>query len=330
MKALRLYGPLNLKLEEINEPNPLENWALIKTMYAGICGTDKAIYKGLYLLDKYPIILGHEVVGKVIDGPKNIIGSIVTCEINFPCNKCQVCRMGLYIHCPYRKTLGINFDGGMAEYFIAPINSIHSINNLKQPFYGVFIEPIAAILNAFEQCPIKPSMKIAIIGSGNIALLAAQILKLIGINEITVITHRDSPKQKYFENLNVNIIYTDNVMDYVEKRTFMGLGFDYTFEATGSNDGLNLAVKITRPRGIIHIKSTPGGKALFNQTLAVVKELRIIGSRCGTFREFKLAIQLLKNELVKPIISSIMNLSDGEKAFKRALNREQIKVILKT
>ncbi len=326
MRALRLYAPYDLRLEEVSEPVLVDGWVLIRSLYVGVCGTDKAIYTGSYVLPRYPITLGHEVAGVVVDGPRDLIGCRVTCEINFPCCKCEMCRLGLYTHCPYRRTLGLTFDGGLADYFTAPLSSIHLIDDLN-PILGVFVEPLAAVINAVKFELITRPVKVAVIGSGNLAYLTTQVLMLMGLDPV-VIARRDSPKVKYFEELNAEIVYVDEVEEYVEKRTSMGLGFNLTFEATGSNEGLNLAVKITRPRGVVHVKSTPGGLAQFNQTLAVVKELKIICSRCGNFRDFEYAIKLLRSGLVKPVVTSILKLSDSSRIFERALNRCELKVVV--
>ena len=79
--------------------------------------------------------------------PSELEGRIVVSEMNFSCGKCYYCRLGLYTHCPYKKTLGIDFDGGFAEYFIAPVIALHDIEDLD-PIIATQIEPLAAVLNA--------------------------------------------------------------------------------------------------------------------------------------------------------------------------------------
>ena len=212
MKALRLYKAFDLRFEEVEDPRPPEGWALIKTIAVGVCGTDKAFYTGSYPLFKSPLIPGHEVVGVVVSrGP--LEGSIVVSEINFPCGKCYYCRMGLYTHCPYKKTLGIDFDGGFAEYFTAPIQALHNVDGID-PVVATEVEPLAAVLNAFEQYPPTPMSKVAVIGTGNIAYLATQVLISMGLQPI-VIARRGSPKVAHFKKLNVDVVYVDEVREYV-------------------------------------------------------------------------------------------------------------------
>ncbi|RLF19083.1 MAG: zinc-binding dehydrogenase, partial [Thermoprotei archaeon] len=229
MLAARLYGPHDLRLEDIEPPRPPEGWALIKSLAVGICGTDKAFYTGTYPLLKRPLVLGHEVVGKVVEGPEGLIDKLVVSEINFSCMKCSFCRMGLYTHCPHRKTLGIDFDGGMAEYFIAPLTSLHIVEGMD-PIMAVEVEPLAAVLNMLEQAPPSPQSKVAVIGSGNLAILILQILRNMNIETVAIV-RGDSPKRRYIESLDIETICTDKVEDYVAERTPEGMGFDMVIEA---------------------------------------------------------------------------------------------------
>ncbi len=328
MLAVKLYEARDLRVEDIPIPVPEKNWVLVKTLAVGICGTDKAFYVGTYPLFKKPLIPGHEVCGEVVEGPQNLVGKRVVPEINFACFSCSICREGLYTHCPYKKTLGIDFDGGMAEYFVAPINVLHIVDDLD-PVIAVEVEPLAAVINALGEYTPKPIHKIAVVGTGNLAYLTTQLLKSMGFRDIAVVARSDSPKKKFFENLNVDIVDIDSVDDYIARKTRYGIGFDMVFEVTGSRDGLDLAIKITRPRGIVHIKSTPGIRIEINSTLAVVKELKLICTRCGNFNHFEKAIELLKNQVIKPLITSIESLSNAKQAFEKALSRDQLKVVLK-
>lgn len=326
MKAVLLYGPRDLRVEEIEEPSTPENWALVKTVAVGICGTDKTFYSGAYKLFKRPLVPGHEVVGEVVE-PPSLQGKLVVPEINFSCWQCDVCREGLYIHCPYKRTLGIDFDGGMAEYFIAPVGAIHVVD--LDPLIAVFVEPLAAVINALNQFPLSPNASVAVLGSGNLALLTLQLLKFMGFKPVAVI-RRSSKKRRYVEDLGVEVIELEGIEEYLKKRGSLGLGFHAVFEATGSSEGLDVAIKLVRPRGLVYLKSTPGSPFVVDMTSAVVKEVRIIGTRCGSYRDFEKAIELLKLKAVNPIITRVVKgLGDARKAFEHAIEPEEVKVLVK-
>jgi len=327
LKAALLYGPQELRVEEIKEPSVPENWAIIKTVAVGICGTDKAFYTGTYKLFKRPLVPGHEVVGEVVK-PLSLQGKLVVPEINFSCWQCEVCREGLYIHCPYKRTLGIDFDGGMAEYFVAPLNAIHIVD--LDPMVAVAVEPLAAVINALDQFPLSPTASVAVLGSGNLALLTLQLLKFMGFKPVAVI-RRESRKRGYVESLDVDIVELESAEEYLKRRTSLGLGFHAVFEATGSSEGLDIAIKLARPRGLVYLKSTPGSPFVADMTSAVVKEVRVVCSRCGSHRDFEKAIELLKSGAVNPIVTRVLKgLDSAKKAFELAIEPEEVKVVVKT
>jgi len=327
MLALRLHGARDARLEEVDDPEPPSGWVLVRSLMVGVCGTDKAFYRGTYPLLKVPLIPGHEVVGEVVGAPhgyERLLGRRVVPEINFPCWRCWYCRRGLYTHCPSRRTLGIDFDGGMAEYFVAPVDALHTVDGMGL-VEAVHVEPLAALVNAFRQAPPQPGDHVAVLGTGSLAYLAVQLLRRLGARPI-VVARSDSPKASYFLGLGVEVMEYGEALEYASR---LHGGFPMVVEATGSTRGLDEAVRLVRPRGIIHLKSTPGGEARFDSTMLVVKEARIFGTRCGTWDDFEEAIRLLRLGAVKPLATRIMRLADGAAVFEEALKREELKVVVK-
>jgi alcohol dehydrogenase len=103
--------------------------------------------------------------------------------------------------------------------------------------------------------------------------------------------------------------------------------YDWVVDATGSADGLNLAVGMTRPRGTVFMKSTIHGSTQIDAAPVIVNELTMIGSRCGRFEP---ALKLLESRKVNVIdmISATMPLSEAPRAFRRASERGVLKVLL--
>ncbi|MDT7889111.1 MAG: alcohol dehydrogenase catalytic domain-containing protein [Desulfurococcales archaeon] len=318
MKAVLLHGARRIEVGDVEDPRPPSGWALVRSELVGICGTDKAFYLGRYRLFKTPLIPGHEVVGRVAEGPEDLVNVRVSCEINFPCWLCEYCRSGLYTHCPSKKTLGIDFDGGMASYFIAPVEALHIFRG--SPERGIFVEPLAAILRALSIRPPKPGYRVAVIGTGNIAWLAVQVFKKLYSFSVDVIARENSSKADEFRGIADSIIYRGEVKENQ---------YNYIFEASGDPGALNLAIRIARPMGTIYLKSTPGSSSDIAMTPAVVKELQIIGSRCGTFREFREAIRILEAGLIETRIEKIYDIEDAAEAFEKSLEPCIFKVAIK-
>jgi len=189
-------------------------------------------------------------------------------------------------------------------------------------------EPLAAVLNAFHQEPPREGWSVAVLGTGFLALLAAQVLRLRGFEPV-IVARSGSRKAGVFRSMGFRVMSFEEALEAGRSETWSGLGFDMVFEATGSNEGVRLAVKLARPRGVVHLKSTPGGEASLPLTEAVVKELRLIGTRCGTFREFREALRLLGEGRVKPVVTAVYPLEEAAEAFRRSLESDAFRVIVK-
>ncbi len=332
MLAVVLKSPGVISVEDVPEPEVASGWVKIRVEEVGICGTDKAFYKGSYVPGKLPIIPGHEIAGTIVEVgsgvPKELLGARVTTEINISCGRCWFCLNGLRTHCPNRDVLGITVNGGMAEYVITPYSNIHVVRNLD-PASAAFVEPLAAVLEAIKLAPPEPGSNIAVIGIGTIGLLFLQVLRYYSPNTLVAIARPNSPKAKLAEYVGADVVLTyEEVLKYMRGSTPEGQGFDYVVEATGSPEGLNIAVNIARPRAVIAAKSTHGEPVEFDYTAAVVKELRIVCSRCGPFQP---AIRMLERGLVsiRDLVTSTYSLRDAEEAFKKSFERSQVKVHLR-
>lgn len=327
--AARLYGPGDIRVEEVPRPEPGPGEVLVRVKEAGICGTDKAFYKGTYRPGKLPIIPGHEVAGVVEEVGEGVdeswVGARVTSEINFPCGKCWFCRHGMYTHCSYRRVLGITVDGGFAEYFVAPVDALHRIDGLTWA-QGAYVEPLAAVVEMIQMQPPPEGGRVAVVGTGNMGLLSIQVLRLHAPQVLVAVTRPGSPKATLAKRLGADIVTDTGGVERVMKEiTPEGAGFDYVVETTGSPQGLDLAVKLVRPRGVIAAKSTHGAPVSFNYTELVVKEARMVGSRCGPFEP---AIRLIREGLVSvdSLITSRFRLEEAVEAMETSFSRDQIKV----
>ena len=273
---------------------------LIKVLNAGICGTDLAIYKGS-LKVRAPLVMGHEFSGIVVKGPDEWLSKRVVSEINTECGECYFCRIGERNHCVHRKALGITMDGCFAEYVKVPEKNVHEI-----PFSfeeGVFVEPLAAAFQTVKRTKISPGDNVLVLGCGRLGLLVVQVMRLQGANEFAF--DREDSRLKLASSFGANVISLD------ERSLPM---FDVVVECTGDPSALNKAIELVKPTGTVALKSTPGGPSLVNMTLVAQKEVRIQGSRCGSF---DVAIPLIRDGKVqvKKLISNRFGLQDYKEAF---------------
>jgi alcohol dehydrogenase len=330
MKAL-VMGLTEFGLRDVHDPVPRKGDALLRIKKAGICGTDLAIVSGSYKI-KSPIILGHEIFG-VVDSASGERGRFpmdarVTTEINIPCHICEVCKGGLGNHCLNIQTLGISRDGGFAKYLSAPVENLHIIPDCISDEEAVFVEPLAAAIEIMTMTHIPKGAKVALIGTGRLGLLVLQLLRMLEPQVLVAFSHHDSSKgTKLARAFGADVVSSDDLNDDAVRNFTRGTGFDHVIEASGSTGGFELALKLVRPRGTIHVKSTHGLPVNLDITKIAVKEIRIQGSRCGPFDK---AIDLLSSGSIRTreLVTARLPLSDYAKAFEYSRSAVHIKVLL--
>lgn len=317
-----------------NKPLPRlrPGWALVRVRLAGICNTDIEILRGYH---NFQGTLGHEFIGEVVRvgraHDRKWIGQRVVGEINLACaglgfrNPCGYCRRGIPTHCARRRVLGIlGHDGAFAEYLALPLVNLHCVPASIPDEAAVFTEPLAAACEILEQVDIRAHREAAVIGDGKLAQLIARVLRAAGLRaglRITMIGKHAS-KLRLARRAGIQTARLGS------PRARRSNQFSLTVEATGSPSGLALAQEITVPRGTLVLKSTFHGAANVETWPIVVKELTVIGSRCGPFPR---ALALLRSGKVdpRPLISRVFRLEEAAEAIRYAQQPGVMKVLLK-
>jgi threonine dehydrogenase-like Zn-dependent dehydrogenase len=323
-------------LKPVQRPVPKlrPKWALARVRLAGICNTDVEILRGYHQFRGVP---GHEFVGEVAEVAgvsaalrESWVGKRVAGEINVSCSAygykplCEFCRRGWRTHCARRTVLGIvAHDGAFAEYLALPIENLHIVQDSVPDEKAVFIEPLAAACEILEQIPIRKFPKAAVLGDGKLAHLIALVLRASG-SKVTLYG-KHQPKLKRARRAGIE---TKKVRGDVSDLKQVSETYRLVVEATGSPTGLALAQQMTEPHGTLVLKSTFHGAAPVETWPIVVKEISVVGSRCGPFAK---AIALLRSGKVDPtpLISRTFALKDAPKAMRFAQQPGVLKVLLK-
>ncbi len=240
-------------------PTLVDGEALIRVLLAGICNTDLEIVRGYMAFQG---ILGHEFVGiveAVHEGPgatplTSLIGKRVVGEINAACHcvDCLYCQRGMPTHCPNRTTLGIvNRDGAFADYVMLPTRNLHLVPDNISDEEAVFVEPLAANFEILEQVHIKPTDSVVVLGDGKMGQLAAQVLTLGGCEVMMVGKHEEKLALAAKRGVHTYLLEDANSFTLENRRRA-----DLVVECSGSAQGLEMALRIVRPRGVLILKST--------------------------------------------------------------------------
>jgi threonine dehydrogenase-like Zn-dependent dehydrogenase len=314
MKALQFSE--KLELVDLPIPEPAEDEALIRVKTAGICRTDLEIIQG-YM--GFTGVLGHEFVGVVeecVSCPQKE-GTRVCGEINLaPWTNDSVQQR----HDPNRIVLGVEGkDGCFAEYLTLPAQNLFTVPDSISDDQAVFVEPLAAACEILEQVHVQPMDKIAVLGDGRLGLLCAQVLSLVSSQVLLIGRHKK--KLELAKDFALKTYLSEDLTEEDES------AFDMVVDCTGKPDGLTTSLRLTRPRGTLILKTTTAVPPDFNTAEIVIKEITLVGSRCG---RFPAAIELLHRNLVNvnALIEKKFPLLYGLEAFEYAKQPGVIKVLL--
>ncbi|MGC1088376.1 MAG: alcohol dehydrogenase catalytic domain-containing protein [Candidatus Acidiferrum sp.] len=315
-------------------PELRPGWALIRVRMAGICNTDVEILRGYHAFRGTP---GHEFVGEVAEvrcGSTSLkrkwIGRRVVGEINVPCSAygyrplCGFCRRGLKTHCARRTVLGIvGQDGAFAEYLALPLENLHIVPDSVTDEQAVFVEPLAAACEILEQVDIRKFREAAVLGDGKLAQLIALVLRTALARVIMYGKHEKKLALARRAGIETKKVSGD-ASDLIRVKGNYGL----LVEATGSPGGFALAQQMTEPRGTLVLKSTFHGAAPIETWPIVVKELSVIGSRCGPFDK---ALEMLASRKVDPtpLVNKTFPLKEARAGMRFAQRPGVMKVLLK-
>ena len=315
-------------------PGLRPGWALVRARSAGICNTDVEILRGYHDFRGTP---GHEFVGEVAEVAgvsagerKRWMGRRVCGEINVTCSAygfkpvCEFCRRGLKTHCARRTVLGIvAHNGAFAEYLKLPLDNLHVVPDSVSDEQAVFVEPLAAACEILEQVDVKKFRSAAVLGDGKLAQLIARVLRT-GIPRVVMY----GKHEKKLGLARRAGIQTKKVRGDGGDLRRVKEGYALLVEATGSPSGLALAEQMTEPCGTLVLKSTFHGAAPVETWPIVVKEINVMGSRCGPFDK---AMALLRSGKVdpRPLITRTFPLAEAAKAIVFAQQAGVMKVLLK-
>ncbi len=330
MKAALLTGKEKIEIRDIPIPEVNKGEALVKVAFTGICGTDLHLYRGDIPVD-LPRILGHEISGEVADIKGDISsiveGDRVVVEPNLWCGKCEYCKTGRKNLCRNKVRLGVDIDGGFAEYVKIKVDNLWKLDKSISFEEGALVEPLSVAVRAVNRAKVKINDSVVIIGAGPIGLLSLLLIKHMGATAVVIDVIEDRLKiaRDLGADLTVNA-KTENVTERIH--TFFRDGVNSVIEASGASNVLEEALDLVKPAGKIVIAGL-GGRSHITQSKIVRKEIEIAGSLIYV-NEFSTSLYILKQRIipVMRIVSNIIRLEDIQIGFDRLIARKDIKLLV--
>lgn len=321
MKSLVYVAPQRVEVRDVPVPELHDHQVRIRVKYCGVCGSDIGIYSGSHPRAKAPLILGHEFIG-VIDDIENGSGRFkkgdrVSAYPLLSCKECFACKNGMPHVCKTLKLIGIDIDGGMAEYVNVDEDVLFKLNDELSDRAAVVIEPLSVILHSVHQINFQARDTALVIGAGPIGILTGIVLKNIGASKI-IISDIDTARlemcREYgFDAINVKDI---DLVDYVDKVTG-GVGVDVVFECSGNAAAARDITKLTRIGGKICITGVHKEPHAINLQDVNFKEQTLVGSRVYTLREFAQTVEYAKEiqKDLEKIVTHIVGWDHADEIF---------------
>lgn len=335
MRAAVLHGPGDVRIEEVDIPKMTDSSILIKIEHCGICPSDARWYTGSRKGD-YPRTTGHEWTGEVVEVGKDVDGykpgDRVVPDWRVVCGHCYYCRRGIHNYC---SNLGSGVKGGFCEYGIAVETNLRKIPDSVSYQEACFAEPLACCINGISKNEIQLGDDVLVVGTGPIGLLHVQLARNFGARVIAcdLIDKRLEVAGKVGAHEIVNSSREDDAVEKIKKLTD-GRGVDSVIVAVGSTSAIEFGIKVARIQGKVNIFAGTYPPDTFNLDPNEIhyRELVVTGSHDFTPRHFTVALKTIEFGMVKvkPLISHEFPLEEIQKGFDTVVNKEGLKVIIKT
>jgi alcohol dehydrogenase/L-iditol 2-dehydrogenase len=324
-----------VELRELDIPLIGEDDVLLQVENVGVCGSDLHQWTADHSWHvNYPVVLGHEFGGIVINTGKNVkgwkAGDRVVSETAAIVNpESPMTKAGLYNLDPDRKGFGYGVNGAMTKFVRVPARCLHLVPSNLTFEQACLTEPCCVAYNAVAiNGNIKPGDRVIVLGPGTIGILCAAVAKLCGAQVAVVGLEADRIRLDIAKQYGCDVIIGD-ASEWAKSTD--GMGADVIIDAAGISQTLKIALQLVRPKGQI-IKVGWGPQPLnFSLDPLVQKNVTLQGSFSHNWPIWEKVIGLLSTGLlnVTPIIGGVWNLDEWHNAFEKMHKGEVVKSVLK-
>ncbi len=328
MRAAVLEKPYTFAVREMDMPVPGPGAVLVRVASTGICGSELHAYHGRHQARVPPVVLGHEVAGRVEQVGEGVTclaaGSRVTVLPQRSCGRCPGCRQGLPNLCDARIMLGTQgWPGSFAEYLVAPAPLVVPLPDALSDDAGTLIEPLAVGVHAARRAGVRLGERVLVLGSGAIGLSAVMAARAAGADLVIATDVRDYNLKKA---QSVGATHTANVRseDVVALARSLtdGLGVDRAMVAVDAPGVLEQAIGATRKRGTIGLIAMFTRPVTFNLQPARNGEQCLVGCTTYDEEEFASALGMAARQPagVSALVTRQFDLGEVARAFEMVMS----------
>ncbi|MFC7230678.1 zinc-binding dehydrogenase [Saliphagus sp. GCM10025308] len=282
-QAVVTDGTGDVWAEEREIPEPAPGEALVRVSAIGICGSDIGLIEGEGPpWTDYPVVLGHEVAGEVVELGEGVdhleVGQRVALHGFVYCGTCEACRDGRYYQCTDLQEIGFTVDGGYRKYAAWPAYTLTPLPDDVSDVEASQIDSAGCTLHALQRIQTSFTDTAAVLGPGSLGLYGVQLLRAQGVKDIVLTGTRDARLEagkRLGATRTVNV-YEENPVEAIMEHTD-GKGVDVCVEAAGAGDVLDTCVQSAAKQGKIVLTGVFGQRKELDPDQIVAKELTVVG-----------------------------------------------------
>ncbi len=326
MKAIAKVRPEpGVEVIDVAEPSAGPGQVKIKLEAASVCGTDLHIYNWDAWASgrmKPPVIIGHEFCGTIVELGEGVtqraVGQFVASESHIICGECLQCRAGQGHVCVNTKILGVDVDGGFAEYAVIPWENARPTPQGVSPLIAAFQDALGNAVHTATSGPVK-DQTILITGMGPIGLFAVSVCKAMGAAKIYA-TEVSPFRADLARQVGVDrVIMPEDGDALTVIKELAPLGVDGVLEMSGHPSQLALAIEAVRPGGrvsLLGVYANPHQTLDLNQVIFKGVDLQgIVGRKL--WRTWDEISELLSGGKLHldPVVTHVMHFTEFQTAM---------------
>ena len=293
------------ELVERDIPEPGAGQVRVKIEACGICHSDVLVKDGLWPGLQYPRIPGHEVAGRIDAVGDNVTTWTVGQRVGvgwhgYHCFVCEPCRRGDFAMCINRKVTGIDFDGGYAEYMIAPVMALAAIpDEVPAEEAGPFMCAGVTVYNALRHSGARAGDVVAVHGIGGLGHLGVQYARQMGFE--TVAINRGNDKESLARQLGAHHYIDATATDVGAELQKLG-GARVILATAPSAAAISPLVDGLSPSGLLLVPAAPPEPLSINVFSLILRRSSVAGWYSGTARDSQDTLEFSALTNVHPMI----------------------------
>jgi (R,R)-butanediol dehydrogenase / meso-butanediol dehydrogenase / diacetyl reductase len=283
VRAAVFHGPRDVRIEDVPEPaGPAPEDVLLEVCRAAICGTDASEWDHGPILCRPGVVLGHEFVGRVADIGSDVtslsVGERVVSGAGISCGRCAWCLRGRTNLCAAYRTLGLQVDGGLAEYVTSPASICRSVPDGCDDDAAAMAQPLAVALHALSRVAQRAEDTVAVIGAGGIGSFIVAGASHRAMEGRVVAIDVDAERLVTATALGASETADATGRDLAEQLLELteGIGFDIVIEASGAPHAPAAAIAGARRGGRVLLVGLHGAPRPIDLTPMILREVDVV------------------------------------------------------